>query len=98
VLNRIGETAKPDLLATLPVLLTTRFAVAAGTADTQFRDGLVKNLVAGIEAFATNHPLTANASYFFSVAIFASAAGEAELSPPLLRVEKLRLRLADITH
>ena len=93
-----SDIAEPDLLATLPVLLSTRFAVAAGAADTQFRDGLVKNLVAGIQAFAANHPLTANASYFFSVAIFASAAGEAELSPPLLRVEKLRLRLADITQ
>ena len=93
-----SDIAEPDLLATLPVLLSTRFAVAAGAADTQFRNGLVKNLVAGIEAFAANHPLTANASYFFSVAIFASAAGEAELSPPLLRVEKLRLRLADITQ
>jgi hypothetical protein len=92
-----SEIAEPDLLATLPVLLSTRFSVVAGAADTQFR-GLVKNLASGIQAFSAKHPLTANASYFFSVAIFASAAGEAELSPPLLRVEKLRLRLADITQ
>ena len=92
-----SDIAEPDLLATLPVLLSTRFAVAAGPADTQFRDGLVKNRAAGIDAFSSNHPLTANASYFFRVAIFASASGEAELSPPLLRVEKLRLRLTNTT-
>jgi hypothetical protein len=91
-----SDLDEPDLLATLPVLLSTRFAVAPGAADLQFRNGLVKNLAAGVSAFASQHPLTSNARYIFSIAIRASGSGGAEPGPPLLRIQRLQLRLADI--